>query len=168
MGLMDKAKQAAEQAKAATAQAMDQAKAGHAAQSGGMSTGQDLKRQLTQAGRWGRTSLSTLVEKIDPGLLADLIIKATAAQEKANEALKAKESVYRVAEINITATIPPQIGFAVSRVGDIEEELTGHESESTDLLAAGSADMESPVVSLAGDEPLEDIIEAQAAEMAED
>lgn len=154
MGLMDKAKQAAEQARAATQQAVEQAKAGHAAQGGGVSAGQDLKQQFKQAGKWGKTSLSTLVEKIDPGLLAELIIKATAAQEKANDALKAKGSVYRVAEITITATIPPQIGFSVARLGDTEETLTGRESASSDLL--DSDEMASPVVSLSGDEPIED------------
>lgn len=147
MGLMDKAKQAAEQVKAQADQAMTQARGGAT----GVAPGQDIKSQLKQASKWGRTSLSTLVEKIDPGLLADLIIKATAAQEKANRALQSKGSVYRVAEINITATIPPQIGFSVQRVGDHEEELMGGEAGSSTLLAAKASTKQDPVVSLSGD-----------------
>lgn len=155
MGLMDKAKQAAEQAKTAASQAAQQARSGAAANA---SAGQDIKSQLAQATKWGKSSLSTLVERIDPGILADLIIKATAAQEKANASLKGKGSVYRISEITITATIPPQIGFAVSRIGDVEEVLTGRESESAELLAEGVTDVNEAVVSLAGDDSLADII----------
>ena len=69
-----------------------------------------------------------------PGILADLVIKATALQEKANAALRAKGSPYRIAEVQITATLPPQIGFSIARIGDIEEELTGHEVDSSQLV----------------------------------
>ena len=153
MSLMDKARQAAEQAKQQAKSAADQAKAAgktavEQAKAQNPNAAQDLKTQLTHAGKWGKASLSTLVEKIDPGILADLIIKATAAQEKANNALKVKGSVYRIAEITITATIPPQIGFSVARLGDIDDELTGKEVESADLLAAGVANHEEAVVSL--------------------
>ncbi|MFN2609505.1 MAG: hypothetical protein ABR507_01305 [Actinomycetota bacterium] len=153
---MDKARQAAEQAKTQAKMAADQAKtAGRTAvdqaKAQNPHAADDLKTQLSHAGKWGKASLSTLVERIDPGILADLIIKATAAQEKANNALKIKGSVYRIAEITITATIPPQIGFSVARIGDTEDELTGREIDSADLVASGVTDTSSPTVSLDAD-----------------
>ena len=94
------------------------------------------------------------MEKIDPGVLADLIIKATAAQEKANIALRERGSPYRIAEINITATIPPQIGFAVARMGDMDEL---DDPSSLEMLEEGVVDAEIPTVSLDGENPIEEI-----------
>ena len=114
----------------------------------------DFMAQMKKAAKRGKTSLSTLVEKIDPGILADLIVKATAAQEKANIALKQRNSPYRIAEINITATIPPQIGFSVQRMGDMDEL---DDPSSLELLEEGVVDSEIPTVSLDGDNPIEEI-----------
>jgi hypothetical protein len=180
VGLMDKAKEAAEQARQGMTQAVDQARGGtHTvppAESPPADAGpdplgpsapavitpqapprpsvDDFVSEMKKAARRGKDSLSTLVEKIDPGILADLIIKATAAQEKANIALKGRGSPYRIAEINITATIPPQIGFAVSRMGDMDEL---DDPSSLELLEEGVVDTDSPTVSLDGDNPIEDI-----------
>jgi len=66
-----------------------------------------------------RRGVSTVVERIDPGVLADLIIKATALQETTNRALRAKHSPYRINEISIAATIPPGVNFAIGRI-DVE------------------------------------------------
>jgi hypothetical protein len=77
-----------------------------------------------------------MVDKIDPGLLADVVIKSTALQEKTNAALRAKGSPYRIAEVTITATLPPQIGFSIARIGDVEEALTGAEVDSSQLVQA--------------------------------
>ena len=60
-----------------------------------------------------RRQFVTAIEKIDPGILADVVIKATALQEKANASLRGKRSAYRIAEIVVTATIPPQISFGI-------------------------------------------------------
>jgi len=128
MGLMDKAKQAADVAKVAANQAVEQAQAN-------TGTSQAIRAQLKQAGKFGR-------------------------QEKANAALKVKGSIYRIAEITITATIPPQIGFAVARIGDVEEEeLSPRAVQSSELLAAGVTDMDTAVVSLYGEavDVLEDV-----------
>lgn len=114
----------------------------------------DFMAQMKKAAKRGKTSLSTLVEKIDPGILADLIVKATAAQEKANIALRQRNSPYRIAEINITATIPPQIGFSVQRMGDMDEL---DDPSSLELLEEGVVDSEMPTVSLDGDNPIEEI-----------
>ena len=46
-----------------------------------------------------RRGVSTVVERIDPGVLADLIIKATALQEMTNTSLREKQSPYRIAEV---------------------------------------------------------------------
>lgn len=89
-----------------------------------------------QAGSAAKRGLGNMVDKIDPGLLADVVIKSTALQEKTNAALRAKGSPYRIAEVTITATLPPQIGFTISRVGDVEELLTGHELDSSQLVQA--------------------------------
>ncbi len=188
MGLMDKAKEAAEQARQAASQAVDQARGqgtpapadapappgdggiespataapGHTAVSAPAAPPPDqvqagideFMAQMKKAAKRGKTSLSTLVEKIDPGILADLIIKATAAQEKANIALRQRNSPYRIAEINITATIPPQIGFSVQRMGDMDEL---DDPSSLELLEEGVVDAELPTVSLDGDHPIEEI-----------
>ena len=76
--------------------------------------------QLRGAAGQAKRGIMTAIEKIDPGLLADIIIKATALQERANKSLRDKASAYRVAEITITATMPPQIGFSISRLGDFD------------------------------------------------
>jgi hypothetical protein len=90
--------------------------------------------QAKKAAAFGRKSLTTIIERIDPGVLADIIIKATALQEKANASLKAKDSPYRINEIVITAAIPPQVNFAITRVDDVSEPLTGRERPSVELV----------------------------------
>jgi hypothetical protein len=70
-----------------------------------------------------RRGVVTVIERIDPDTLADLIIKATAIQEKANAALARKKAAYRIGDLSITATIPPQIGFSITRIGDVEEAI---------------------------------------------
>ena len=68
-----------------------------------------------------RRGVSTVVERIDPGVLADLIIKATALQEMTNSSLRDKRSPYRINEISIAASIPPGVTFAIGRI-DVQEE----------------------------------------------
>jgi hypothetical protein len=93
-----------------------------------------------QAGSAAKRGLGNMVDKIDPRLLADVVIKSTALQEKTNAALRAKGSPYRIAEVTITATLPPQIGFSIARIGDVEETLTGHEVDSSQLVQQVLAD----------------------------
>ena len=108
MSFFEKAKQAAdraaEQAKVAAAQAGVQAKAAT----------ERVKRGLT------------------PERLAELIIKATALQERTNVTLKEKGSPYRVQEITVTASIPPNIGFTIARTSD--PEVVGRVVESAEML----------------------------------
>ena len=110
-----------------------------------------LRGQAREAVGQARRGITTVVERIDPGTLAELIIKATALQEKANGHLRAKGSAYRVAEITITASLPPQVGFSISRIGDPEaEEPMQAVVESTALLEEVPA-AEEELISLAGE-----------------
>ena len=149
MSFMEKARQAAEQARQAAGHGISsmttpEAKAemrGAASQVGGHVRG---------AADSAKRGLITAIEKIDPGILADIIIKATAIQEVANRSLRQKGSTYRIGEITITATIPPQIGFSIVRLGDepveeVEELLSS--SELTATMALGDPE----VVALDGD-----------------
>jgi uncharacterized membrane protein len=79
-----------------------------------------------------------MVERIDPGILADVVIKATALQEVANARLRQKGSAYRIAEIVVTATLPPGVSFTIARTGDLEEGA-GSLLSSTQILAAEAA-----------------------------
>jgi hypothetical protein len=93
--------------------------------------------------------MNTMVERIDPGTLADLIIKSTALQEKTNRALKKKASPYRIQEIVITASIPPGVSFSIGRVHD---EGHGEESVSSVDLVEEANLADEAIVSLDGTE----------------
>jgi hypothetical protein len=138
MGIFEKARQAAEQA-------ADEARRraeGAASQLSDPATQEKAKQTLDMAGKQTRVGLghakrgiSTAIDKIDPNVLADVIIKATSLQEKANAALRDKGSPYRVAEIAIAASIPPQVTFSIGRIDDPEEAPPAVELvESTELL----------------------------------
>ena len=94
-----------------------------------------LGRQAKEAMGQARKGVATVVERIDPGTLAELVIKATALQEKTNASLRDKQSPYRIAEISITASIPPGVSFVISRIdeGDI---LAGTSVSSAELIDA--------------------------------
>src|SRR5262245_14135821 len=137
MSFLQKAREAATNAAEQARQAAEQARL----KATDPATQERLRLGMQQAGESARSAgsaakrgLSNMVDKIDPGLLADIVIKATALQEKANAALRAKGSPYRIAEVQITATLPPQVGFSIARVGDVEEELTGREVDSSALV----------------------------------
>jgi hypothetical protein len=65
-----------------------------------------------------KRGFTTALERIDPKILADVVIKATSLQERANASLKERGSVYRIGEIGIGASIPPSITFTIERVDD--------------------------------------------------
>ena len=154
------AAQAAEQAKVVGAQAAEQAKvvgtqaAGQARVLG--EKAQDpvvqarAKRQAAEAMHKARRGMNTMVERIDPGTLADLIIKSTALQEMTNRALKKKGSPYRIQEIVITASIPPGVSFAIGRVHD--EDLHGEAIVSSVDLVEEAKLADDAIVSLDGTE----------------
>lgn len=92
-----------------------------------------LGRQAREALGVARKGMSTMVERIDAGTLAELVIKATALQEKTNASLRDKKSPYRINEISISASIPPGISFTISRIGE-GEILSGTAVTSAELI----------------------------------
>ena len=105
-----------------------------------------------QAMSKAKRGVSTAIDRIDPAVLADVIIKATALQEKANHALKAKKSPYRISEVSIGAAIPPSITFAIARTDDPAEDAIPAGSVASVVLAAATAAASSdePVLALDG------------------
>lgn len=133
-------------------------------------TQEKLGQQARAAMGAARRGVSTVVERIDPGVLADLIIKATALQEMTNASLRDKRSPYRISEISIAASIPPGVTFAIGRIDIPEEALTGTELSSAELVeeqVPGEA-----VISLDGttlsDEQITEVRNAFANEVPDD
>jgi hypothetical protein len=112
-------------------------------------TAESLARGARDAVGMARRGVTTVIEKIDPATLADLIIKATALQELTNTSLRRKGSPYRIAEISISASIPPAVSFAIHRVGDEPEEVAGEVVASSELVER-SADAGELVLALDG------------------
>src|SRR5215212_7928788 len=110
MSFLERAKQAAEQARQAAVDTTNRA----TAVMQDPATAEKAKSTFKLAKR----GLVTAVERIDPGVLADVIIKATALQEKANKSLRDKGSPYRISEIGIGAAIPPSVTFSIMRLDD--------------------------------------------------
>jgi len=152
VSFLQKAREAADRAAQQAREAADQTRA----RMNDPATQERMRQSMATASTQARDAasktkkgLATMVDKIDPGLLADIVVKATALQEKANASLRAKGSPYRISEITITATIPPQVGFSIGRVGDLEEFLTGNEVSSTQLEATEGL-LDEVVISLDG------------------
>ncbi len=161
----------AQEAAAAVAEQAQNA-TGMAPRTAGDPTTQDkLGQQARSALGAARRGVSTVVERIDPGTLADLIIKSTALQEMTNKALREKQSPYRISEVSITASIPPGISFAISRMDDKEEVVTGT-TVSSAALAAGLPESGEAVIALDGTslshEQLAEVRDALAIEAPED
>ncbi len=67
-----------------------------------------------------RRGVSTAIERIDPAILADVIIKATSLQERSNATLRDRGSPYRIGTVSLGASIPPSVTFSIVRLGDPE------------------------------------------------
>ena len=85
-----------------------------------------------QAGVQAKAATEKVKRGLTPERLADLIIKATALQERTNTTLREKGSPYRIQEISVTASIPPNIGFTIARTSD--PEIVGRVVESAEML----------------------------------
>lgn len=134
MSFIKKAQEAASQAaEVARARAQEAAAVANRAASD-PATAEGLARGARDAVGMARRGVTTVIEKIDPATLADLIIKATALQELTNKSLRRKGSPYRIAEISISASIPPAVSFAIGRLGDEPEEVVGEVVASADLV----------------------------------
>jgi hypothetical protein len=137
VSFIKKAQEAAAQAAEATRQKAQEA----AAVASRTAADPATQEKLSKAGSGAREAvgmakrgMTTVIEKIDPGTLAELVIKATALQEMTNKALRLKGSPYRIAEISISASIPPAVTFAIQRVGEPEEDLGATVVSSTELV----------------------------------
>src|SRR6476619_5699361 len=126
----------AQEAAAAAAEQAQQAAGLASRQASDPATQEKLGQQARAAMGAARRGVSTVVERIDPAVLADLIIKATALQEMTNGSLREKRSPYRISEVGITASIPPGITFSIGRVDDGDGVLTGGEVSSEQLVEA--------------------------------
>lgn len=141
MSFIKRAQEAAAQA-AESARVLAQDAAGAASRTAADPGTQDkIGKGLAGAGAGAREAIgmakrgvTTVIEKIDPGTLAELIVKATALQEMTNKALRQKGSPYRISEISISASIPPSVSFAIQRFGDEAEELGATVVSSSELL----------------------------------
>jgi hypothetical protein len=151
MGIMDRARQAAEQAADEARRRADSAAAvlhdPDATQRKIDAAGQQAKRGLGVV----RKGMSTAIDRIDANVLAEIVIKATALQEKANKSLRAKRSPYRITEIVISAAIPPNVQFSIGRIDDAVEELADVSIDSTELVTLPGA-TDGPVLALDGSE----------------
>ncbi|HEY8871328.1 MAG TPA: hypothetical protein VIM30_18305 [Candidatus Limnocylindrales bacterium] len=144
MSFLQKAREAAEQAAEQARQAADRARvvAGEQPQVAGAAlrqtsdtvadpkTAEKVRDALGRA----RRGIGTAIDRIDPKVLADVVIKATALQEKANASLRDRGSFYRISEIGIGAAIPPSVTFTIARIDAAEEMVTGLAMASTDLV----------------------------------
>lgn len=164
-------KRAREAAEAAAGQA--QHAAGLATKSASdPATQEKLGQQARAAMGAARRGVSTVVERIDPGVLADLVIKATALQELTNRSLREKKSPYRIAEISITASIPPGISFAIGRMDDKDDDLPTGAAVSSEELVDEMPETGEAVISLDGTtlthDELTTVDDALANEIPED
>jgi hypothetical protein len=141
VSFIKRAQEAAEAAKAKVEEAASVA----SRTAGDPDTQERINSSLSGAGKsareavgMARRGVNTVIERIDPGTLAELIIKATALQEMTNSSLRSKGSPYRISELSISASIPPGVTFAIGRIDD-QEEIVGEVHESSELLTSGEA-----------------------------
>ena len=102
MGLMDRARDAAEQARAIAARP-------------GQGDAEEAGKGSEPIGEpHHRSAFSVFADKLDPGTLADLVQKAGGMQEKVNATLRDRGLGYRISEVCFTATFPPQVSFYIA------------------------------------------------------
>jgi hypothetical protein len=147
---MEKARQAAGQA-ASTAAKVSVDVGSQAARAGAdlggkaaAATAATIKDPATKARaraalKKAKRGFTTVLERIDPRILADVVVKATSLQEKANASLKERGSAYRIGEITIGASFPPSIQFSIERIDDPEMTLLDSSTLLEKAAASGSA-----------------------------
>jgi hypothetical protein len=169
MSFLDRAKQVAGQA--ATTAAKVGAEVGREAAKVGAEVGTKaattIRDPATQARarsalKKAKHGFATALERIDPRILADVVVKATSLQERANASLKDRGSVYRINQIVIGASIPPSIQFTIQRLDDID--APGLVDSSTLLAESAVAGEPEAIVMLDGTALDDAAIEEAAAE----
>jgi hypothetical protein len=161
----DQARAAAGQLGKATSDAV-----GNAATAVSDPTNQAHARDAASRGfKRAKSGVASMIDRIDPGLLADIVIKATSLQEKANRRLREKHSPYRINEITITAGLPPDVAFTIGRI-EVEEEDIPAATEAADEQAELAAEEPGAVLDATGlgfvqpdDDDAGDLAEATAA-----
>src|SRR6476469_9741942 len=155
MSFLDRAKQAASQAATAAAKVSvevgrEAAKVGQEVSQKAATTIRDpaTKARAQSAVNKAKRGFTTALERIDPRILADVVIKATSLQERANASLRDRGSVYRISEIGIGAAIPPSVTFTIARVDD--PDAPGLMDSSALLAADAAAKGDETIVSLDG------------------
>ena len=149
VSFLERAKQVAEQAaKVGADMGREAAKVGAEVGQKAATTIRDpaTKARAQSAVNKAKRGFTTALERIDPRILADVVVRATSLQERANASLKERGSVYRISEIGIGAAIPPSVTFTIARVDDAE---TGGLKDSRTLLA-DAAKTDETIVSLDG------------------
>jgi hypothetical protein len=139
MSFLERAKQAASQAAEQAKAAADQARqsvAENSEKASAVMNDPATAEKARQAFSRAKRGVATAIDRIDPGVLADVIIKATALQERANSALKAKGSPYRISEVGIGASIPPSVTFAIARTDDPDVDVVPDGAVSSTTLVA--------------------------------
>ena len=81
--------------------------------------------------------------------------------------MRKKGSPYRISEIAIAASIPPGITFAIGRIDDVTETITGEGVSSAELVETGPTRGEA-VIALDGTTLDEAQIDAARAALAQD
>lgn len=169
MSFLDRAKQVAGQA--ATTAAKVGAEVGREAAKVGAEVGHQAattirdpatKARAKSALNKAKHGFTTALERIDPKILADVVVKATSLQERANASLRDRGSVYRIGEIGIGASIPPSITFTIERVDD--PDAPGLMDSSTLLAQAAELGEPEMIVTLDGTTIDEAAIEEAVAE----
>lgn len=169
MSFMDRARLAAGQAASAAAKVgaevgKEAAKVGAEVGTKAATTIRDPATQARarSALNKAKRGFTTALERIDPKILADVVVKATSLQERANASLKERGSVYRIGEIGIGAAIPPSITFTIERVDD--PDAPGLLDSSTLIERAAASGEPETIVTLDGTAIDEATIEEVAAE----
>src|SRR5207247_1780931 len=106
MSFLERAKQVAEQAAKVGAEVgREAAKVGAEVGQKAATTIRDpaTKARAQSAVNKAKRGFTTALERIDPRILADVVVKATSLQERANASLKERGSLYRISEIGIGA-----------------------------------------------------------------
>lgn len=138
MSFIKKAQEAATQAAEAARHRAQEAASVAGRTAGDPATAEMIGKGARDAMNLARRGVTTVIEKIDPGTLAELIIRATALQEMTNRSLRTKGSPYRISEISISASIPPAVSFAISRLDDEPEEVGETIISSSELVDLSS------------------------------
>jgi len=155
MSFLDRAKQVAGQA--ATTAAKVGAEVGREAAKVGAEVGSKAATSIRDPANQAKArsalkkakhGFTTALERIDPRILADVVVKATSLQERANASLKERGSVYRINQIVIGASIPPSIQFTIQRLDDVE--APGLVDSSTLLAQTEALDEPGTIVTLDG------------------